>query len=82
MFRFSFLKRILTSVNRTTVPKVKKKVKGNEELESVLEVVLMGAHKPSEIETLTGVDAEKVYDHKKTLKRYWLKIKKGKNYEK
>jgi hypothetical protein len=53
---------------------IKKLIKGNKDLEDVFEAILTGALKPRDIAKATGIEPQQVSEHKRTLKRYWIKI--------
>lgn len=53
---------------------MKKLIANNLELLNVFEAILSGALSPRDIAKTTGLQAQKVSEYKRTLKRYWLKI--------
>lgn len=49
-------------------------VESNTELKMVFEAIIHGALKPKDISAITGITQSAVDAHKKTLKRYWIRI--------
>ena len=68
------------SENRYTdkLVELKTKIKGNKDIESVLEAIIAGARTPREIARITELHPRVISEHKRTIKSNWIKINGGK----